>query len=242
MSYVKYGNYQHPDNEANLTLFQQIPLYSRRGYRWGFRYIMEIQGEILETTQAAFQTKVNGLVNAYADNGNDFGFYDNDGNLTNHSLTSSAAISGTKVILRDWPKSDGAEWATKRTFRVRVQADFVDTESELKSFNESITHSGTAGEVKRMFNVDNGDPVAQTVRQNHYQTIVQTGSATAQSGYPTAPGAILVNATTIELEDQRRVVRHAPRRDRNGFYDYRIDWTYVMMSSQNNDLTPNTQV
>lgn len=242
MSFVKYGAYQHPDNEANLTMFQQVPLYSRRGYRWGFRFLAEIQGEILEETQSAFQTKVNSLVNAYADNGNDFGFYDNDGNLTNHSLTSAASISGTKIILRDWPKSDGAEWATKRTFRVRIQADFVDTETELKEFSESIVHQGTAGEVKRMFAVDNGNPKIQTVRQQHFQTIVQQGFAVSQSGYPTPPGPALVNANTIEVTDDRSIVRNAPKRDRNGFYDYRTDWTYVMISSQNNSLTPNTEV
>jgi hypothetical protein len=240
MSHVEYGAYVHPDNEANLTMFRVVPLYTSRGFRWGNRYTAEIQGEILETTQAAFNTKINGLINAYADNGNDFGFYDNDGTLTNHSITSSASISGTKIILRDWPKSDGAEWATKRTFRVRLQADFVDVESELKDFKESITHVGIAGQRKRLIPVDDGEPETQTIVQQHPQQIIQQGYAVGQTTWPIPPGPILVNSKTIELTDQRQVVTHSPKRDRNGFMDYRIDWQYVMLSFQNNNLFPNT--
>ena len=238
MSYVKYGAYQHPDNEANLTLFSVRPLYSSRGFKWGARYTMEIQGEILDTTQSGFQTKVNALINAYADNGYDFGFYDGDGVLTNHSLTSSASLSGTKIVLRDWPKSDGAEWATKRTYRIRVQADFVELENDTVQYDESVINHAGAGTVQRYVNVRSGSPVLQTVREQSYRTVIRHGSATGHTGYPVPPGP-LSGSGSIELVDQRKITYSSPQRDRNGYYNYRTEWMYVMQSNQDVGGIPN---
>ncbi len=242
MTFVRYGSYQHPANEANLRLFKVVPLYSRRGFRWGYRNIMQIEGEILETTQSGFQTRINGLVEAYADNGNDFGFYDADGNLTNHSITSAASLTGTKVIARDWPKSDGAEWATKRTFRVTVQADFEDIEplQDIKWWHETVRYSGNTGARKRFVNVDIGAPQKQTIGLRTTQTIIQQGQAIGQTTWPNLPDPILTESdTVIERLDQRHVVHQSPRRERNGFYDYPVQWRYVFESTVSQSLVPN---
>ena len=242
MSHVEYGSYVHPDNEANLTLFRVIPLYTRRGFRWGFRNIARIEGELQATSQAAFQTAVNNLVAAYADNGNDFKFFDNDGNQTNHSILSSAptAFSGTKIIDRDWPRSDGAEWATKRTYRITLQGDFVDTESDLVWWYEEIEHRGTAGAEYRMFEMDTSSPIVQPVHAQTKQVVIQRGTAVGKTFRPLHPGPILTanNTTVIEKIKQRNIVPISPRRERLAFYDYGVRWTYVFERSTGVLLEP----
>lgn len=250
MSFVIYGDstqpnnpavtYKHPDNEANLRLFRVVPLYSRRGFRWGVRNIMQIEGEILATSQADFQTKIGDLIAAYSVNGNDFAFFDNDGNITNHAILASAAssLTGTKVIERSWPKHDGSEWATKRTYRITIQGDFIDKEpsQDLLWYYETVRHIGTTGQRWKSWELDTGAPISQTVNQQTVQRIVQSGTAFGLTAQPSAPGSLL---SSLEHLDLREVEPISPRRERLGFYNYGIRWRYVHTSDTAQSLSPN---
>jgi len=123
MTVLKYGSYAH-------TLVPIVEMASERlgaasGARQATRRTWTIRGDLFGT-QGELKTAMDALVAAYASDGEDLTLYKNDGVNILDQLDSSAAIHGTRVTMRPaFPEGKGAEFATRRTYTIVVEAVFL---------------------------------------------------------------------------------------------------------------------
>lgn len=232
--YWKFGGYQHPDNEVNLTSMEITTRFSPRGRPMTKLYRLHLHGELVYNGQSTLTTRINELINAYTGNTDvDCGLYQDDGTITPHKLQSSSTnpnnISGVKVVYRSWPKGDPEEYATCRTFYIILEAEYKDLESQLIAFRESVSVTGTTGPRRRMVEMNLGPARWQQVSAMTRQEILQQGFAIGYDGYPLGfmPGPIL---PSLELVDQRYVENENPEFAGRQFVRYRTNWRYVMNS------------
>lgn len=228
--YFKYGAYQHPDDEVNLTNFEFIPIRNAQGSRIAHKIRMQVVGEIKAVGQAAINTAINTLINAYALDGFDFGLYHDDNTATHHFIDSSASTTGTRIIQRSWPRSIGAEYATQRTFSITVEADFDDVQSppgqnaEIVSFHERLTFIGNGGQD---FEIVDGifGPIKNITHNSTAQRIVQQGRGVGYTAYLNpALHTPLFPADQHHSRDQYEL--GSPENQGNVFRNYPSSWRY----------------
>lgn len=237
--YARYGSYQHPDNEVNITRISGRPRYSPRMRKLTTVITMDLEGELLETTQAAIDAKISQLETAYSQDGFNFGFFTDDNVLTNHKLMSTDAncVCPVRVLNRSFPVGDPAEFATKRTFHITLQAEFLTPESQLVSWDESIEYVGNAGERFEVVETYDG-PQAQRVNNKTSQRIIQSGSAVALQATFLPPGPLLTN---IEHKHVRRVKLNSGKVMGRLALFYQTEWTYTMTSDRYREVFPVTR-
>lgn len=224
--YWRYGAHRHPDNEVNLVSFQQFPVFSPRGERRTARYRATIMGELQYSSQATLTTKINELINAYAYDGNDAGLFQDDGTLTNHHLLNTAScVSGVRVMYRDWPQGDPAEYATKRTFRVILEAEYLEPDSQITEFEETLIFQSDGGPHVEVYDVKRGPPIAVELARRTAQRIIQSGKIVGLQGYPLGvmPGPLF---PANEHRHSRIVRVGSPRKYGNLYLDYPISYQY----------------
>lgn len=225
--FLRYGNYQHDAGECVLTIFQEAIL-SERGTQTAIRETWEINGRIHATDQAAVSAAQATLIAAYAVNGQDAGFYLDDGSPTNHVLVNANSLYGIKVIKPpSFPKGDGGEFSTYRNYQIVLMAEFPyygDGASVLLNYAESISFQGVGGPVWHYLETLNGPPQAQTIRQMSVMRAVQSGFAEALGTYPGFPGPIWPE---LEHQEQRTITYELP----NDKYNKRVvRWSYHFSS------------
>ena len=105
---------------------------------------MVLEGEILESTQAAFKTAIEALEDAYAQQGQDAIFYHDDGTESAHKIISNDTVSGTLVKSVEFHKGDNPEsYATEKAFRIVLEAEYDTSESDILYWKEYNTPRAT---------------------------------------------------------------------------------------------------
>lgn len=232
--YFKYGNFQHPNGEVNLVRFTVRPRQGRRGTRRELDYEMHLQGELLtqkktkSECQAELHSKIAALNSAYLFEGFDAGLYHDDGTPTKHFLQTNHPnnVTQNRILYRSFPTGGPEEYATCRTFAVGIGATFIDAESQIEFFTESITVVGTGGPDIEVVETQYGLEIDQIIPQTK-QVIIQEGEAVGLSGYPVlvVPGPVL---PAFERPKLRRYTTTGGRYRGQGYTDYTIRWRYVM--------------
>lgn len=238
--YAKYGNHQHPANEVNIARMDVRARYSPRLLRTSLIFTIYLEGELLANTQADINDKIGELIAAYEDDGKDFGFYRDDNSITHHRLPSNVpeAITGTRVINRSWPQGDAAEFATKRTFAITLQAEYTSADSQIFHWEESVEVIGNCGPRWEWVETYEG-PVQQIInQQSTVQKIVQSGSAIGYGGYVLPPGSLI---PSIEHQDQRRVTFGSAKRQGRLALFYPSSWVYTHTSGTYREVFPVTR-
>jgi len=224
--YFMYGSHRHPDNEVNLAKFQQFPVFSERRLRRTTRYRMELNGELQYATQAELTTKIGELIDAYSVDGLEACLYQDDGTPTRHRLANrSDSVTGTRVMYRDWPKGDAAEYATKRTFRIILEAEYLEPDSEITQANEVLAFRGAGGPIWDMAIPFSGNPIPVRRSFKSPQRIVQTGLIVGLTGYPLqyVPGPIF---PAWEHVDRREVSPGSAKQYGRMLLDWPISYSY----------------
>lgn len=244
--YGKYGSFTHPDNEITLSsvVAQRVP--NQRGFAYVLRKRIQISGVIVLDTsslttsqaQSALRTAINAREAAYSVDGQDFSFRHDDGSLSSHYLSSSTALGGVRVIDRNFPKGDQAEYASGRTFTVSLEADYPIADGELMSFQETVEITGTGGPRTVVIEVLNGPPQEQTVNQRTKVTMTQRGSAVGYTAYPIndVPGPISPNG---EKFDRRQRSLVSPTSQNGAFINWGVNWGYFFEFTDAVNATPN---
>lgn len=232
--FFRYGPYQHPDNEVNLTSFEVIPRRSERGRQMTVHYRMHLLGELIHCGQADIHTAIQQLIAAYAyDNMGDAGLFHDDGTPTRHYIPQNHQdnLTGVRVTHRSWPKGDAAEYATLRTFYIVLEADFRYLEGELTAWQEVVRTTGNCGPRWDYFESQNDLPRPEILNRYTVQTIVQSGSAVGFDGWPMlhVPGPLYPSQ---ELEYLREITPYSPKFMGQQWAEYPIEWKYVMRSNQ----------
>lgn len=137
MSVLKYGAYTHANTPVVRITLQRLG--RTEGNMQAVKYTWDIEGSLIGTgadPQADLKTKVDALDAAYADDGSDLVLYRNDGITVLQQLTNVSCLDGTKVTTRpSFPKGEGSEFATARTFSIQIQGDVIASDAVGNSGN-----------------------------------------------------------------------------------------------------------
>ena len=235
---LQYGSFTHEINDAALTI-QRAPGFSERGFRTGTREIWQVQGVLHGDTVAAVTTAIAALQTAYQTQGQTIKLLEDAGTETTHKIEASDALGGVRVTLApSYPKGDGAEYTTYRSYTLTAEAIRKDNEVELLAFRETIQHTGTAGPRDIWIHTLIDPPVHQTVNLFTTQQIIQAGSAVGYSAYPFAYANPIL--PSLEHLDRRQIVPQGPQSHRGtSFTEFRLDWTFFFETNVGTLLLPN---
>ena len=238
----KYGGFTHTINDVQLSSHSRRSQYSQRNRRRSRKHQLHIAGRLkidpsAGDTQADLTALINDLENGYMDDGGTVGLYLDDGTPTAHVLTSADAMDGVNVLSLDFASSSGAEYAVTRRFEATFEAEYVQVESQILAFQESITGTSNGGPRGRWIEFPRGLPRYFQISQRTPQVIVQTGFAVGYLGWPegAVPNAVL---PLFEDQDQRQITRVGGESHRNGIFGRMIRWSYQMTLQQPGDPFP----
>jgi hypothetical protein len=237
--FVKIGSYSHPANEVDEFVVNQQVVRNQRNRRQHVTKRLTLGGVLNASTQADIRTAIRELETAYARDDKSVGLYHDDGSASPHVLDSSKSIGGVRIVSVEYPSTDGAEYATGRTFRIVAEADYLDEQfDQLIAWQESLSFIGNCGprDVHKL--TLNGPPQKQTVHQRTVQTVTQRGSAVGFQGWPFVPSPLFPAALK---NDQVQVEYVSPTANGNGFTNYPANWSYVFESAVPLAGRPNTR-
>lgn len=224
---LKYGSYSFDDNEAAIVISKRSN-FSDRGRLEYTRETWTVSGVKHADTQAALTTAL-AAMRAALQNGYDLALYLGDGTtLTDHYMLNSAARGGVRVTLLDFPKGDGAEYSTFRTYSIQFEADYYNTSEQLVQFDEEITIEGTGGPRKFFIEVLEGPPVEQIAVQRTTYRATQSGSVTGFGAFVQPPAPLWPYA---ERGEQRKITRSGPKVAAGNRLDYVTKWSYSFESA-----------
>jgi hypothetical protein len=231
--YFQYGNYRHADNEVDLTTMIRKPMYSPRNRLTFTRDTMTVYGHFCVTGQDNIKDKIDELEAAYLYDFEDAGLYHDDGTRSPHWMDTSLAINGVRVKSLDYPQGGGAEYATGRTYRIVLEADYFTPESDLYAFNESIRFEGTTGPKWELVPQYLGPPIARLIFSQTPQRIIQQGTKITTIGWPAMPTPVL--PANYEHTDLRMVEMKSPLlqgRVKNMLYPMQYRYVFSSVSPQ----------
>lgn len=240
--YFKVGGYQHPDGEVDLVRMDVRHRLSPRGKRMSIVYTMFLKGEFCTTGgQSAVNDRIGELIAAYdVPFVTSAGLYMDDGTPTHHYLTSSdpACISGVRVVQRSWPEGGPDEFVNGRTFSATLEAEYLDVESQLLAWEESVEIHGTCGPRVEVVELETGPPILQLVNERTAQRIIQTGQALGFSVHVLPPGPLF---PSLEHVDRRREKWGSGTNRGQAATHYPTAWTYVMSTAIPQSPIPQTR-
>ena len=119
MTILKYGSYTFPLTPVITIRHERIG--EAEGAAQGVRETWDMAGMLTGATQAALKTASDALELAFVADGSDLTLFKDDAITVLHQLASASCAHGTQVLTRpEFPKGEGAEYATVRTFHVAV--------------------------------------------------------------------------------------------------------------------------
>lgn len=242
--YFKYGDHQHPDNEVDTVVMSRRRLVSPRGFMEKEIRTLVIGGELQASTQDAITALVEELEAAYLWDGRDAALYQDDDDITPHKLLSSDPdnLTGTLVKSLEYPRTDGGEYATARTFRITLEATFDMSEKEVLEFRETLRFIGDCGPRWQAVETAYYAPYRQTISTNSVQRIYQQGYARGLSGYPAIglsmywPEPIWPSLEHRHLREQTMI---GPDATRKYHLNFGVRWRYVYSASSPQSGQPN---
>jgi hypothetical protein len=239
----KYGSYTHEVGEVTDFRWQILPNMTRRAHRDTLLARATLTGRFLCDGTTEMKTKIANFLDAYSTNNKAFGLYHPDGSLSRCYLDPAdpTLIAGPYVVEVDFPTGEGAEYVTKRDWRVVLEGIALSLEAQVVQFEESVRHVGTALTAFAFQNTLAG-PRVYAIWPATTQMIIQSGSAVGIEGYY-APGWIAgldtivmpilpaILGTAFEHLDRRIETLGAPLvMPRKRIY-YPSQWQYVYESA-----------
>lgn len=236
--YLKIGNYTHPIGEPALQISKQ-PVLSEGRVPIATTETWQITGLIVGSGQADIDAKIAALNNAYAQRGFDATLLLSDGvTPSQHVLKSSNTIGGVRVVGGpSFPDGKGAEYATKRTFSVTLEAEvpLANLDTAYMSFRETVSFSG-GGRRIAWTETKLGSPRPQLTRRNTIYRATQSGQAVGYRAYPVFPGFLLPQQYAVDAP----LVTYggATYRGNGVFTDYVFSWEVRYESDRPLSATP----
>ena len=212
--FFQYGSYKHDVGEVTLSNLSQRVQFSDRDIPETVVKTMAIDG-VLVGSASELTTKINALEKAYSKQFQSAVMYQQTGSAitrTAHALDQSYAFGGVRVTGFSYPDGSGAEYATKRKYRIDLEAKYrlypngtiikgypwqllqIEEKefSELGSHSETLTFSGGGPTIVSIATLSGPVIMQKTTNQTTYRA-PQTGSSTAPTYYPKAPNPMWSN-------------------------------------------------
>ena len=233
--YYQYGNYRF-DDDAVSSVFTCPAKLDSNGIPYAYSPQYKLSGWISITdtgtvagNQAAMTVKLAEFEAAFAVQFQNFGFYDNAGNLTAHKLINAQTLGGVKVLTRpEYPIGAGAEYTTYRSFSLTLGAEVSAFPGQggnrITEWDEVVSYRGTGGKRRAEQEYIDDPPELQDVAQFTFIRCVQRGSAVGLSAYPT-PAAPLF-PLDLENEPERGITLGSPQSTNGQQRYFPISWEY----------------
>ena len=221
---IRYGSYTHALGEPALSIDRETQL-NDAGTPWADRVRWTIQGMLTNQggTEATLDAKVAALEAAYAVDYQDLALLLTSGTAASgHEITNADTIGGVKVVKRPhYPRGDGAEGVTMRTFGVVLEAMVpISAGTILLSWSEILKFSG-GGARYGVLEPLTGRPIRQKLKRTTAYHATQQGQAIGLYEYPT-PGSPFWPAAQLDTRD---VEYGSPQRKGfNSGADTNIEW------------------
>lgn len=222
--YLKIGDYTHEIGGPQLAITQR-PVLSEGGVPLAQIHAWQIQGIVTGSGQSDLDGKIADLLEAYRQTNFDATLLLSDGvTPSQHRLRSRDAVGGVRVASGpDFPEGKGAEYATRRTFAVTLEAEIPVSAAEtaLLHFRETLSLFGGDRRIA-WTETKQGPPRAQVTRRQSVYHAVQSGQAVGYLGYPSFPGFLFPPQYAIEAP--RLTYGGGRRRASGDFTDFSLSW------------------
>jgi hypothetical protein len=227
MAYLKYGDFQHDENEVSITIDKNSKL-NRFGVPYSLEHVWTIEGALFADSPAELTNRIRALEAAYSQHGKDAELFIN-GAVTAHRLISSQTINGVSVAKPpSYPTADPGEYTTFRKYQIVLRAETPIDVSQgnggrIVAFSETVQFSG-GGPMYRFLQPINGTPIKQMVAQATTYKAEQSGSAVGFDSYPLTPGPLWPG-------DEHRTLRRTGKRSAaDGSTNFEVFWNYSFES------------
>tara|TARA_R110000765_G_scaffold210133_1_gene315326 strand:+ start:150 stop:944 length:795 start_codon:yes stop_codon:yes gene_type:complete len=233
-----YGNganpYIHEKGEVYPEAIEIIPRFTPEGTRWAADFIWRLRGNFFqdpaqtsELSTAQVGVKIAALRDAYNVNYQDCGFLLDNGDPSVHVLRSQVSnnISGNRVTRRSWDNLSECEYANTRSFSMTVQAVFLMADSNLISFNEGVSKTGTGAATWKVRANWRGEPYKHYLTSKSKVVHIQQGEIVSLGGWFSPPTPYWANE---EMQEHRVITQHSPQYHGNGVAThYKMTYKYV---------------
>jgi len=229
-----YGSYTHEKGEVYPEAIEIIPRYGPEGVRWAADYVWRLRGNFLqdpaqsaELSPSQISTKIDELRLAYNKNYQNAGFLLDDGSPSVHVLNSNDAnnLSGNRVLRRSWDNLTEGEYANTRSFSMTIGALYSAADSQVISFNEGISKTGSGGPTWKVRSTWNGTPYKYYLTKKSKVVHIQQGEIVSLGTWFGAPPPYWPNE---EMEEHRVITMHTPKfHGNNKPTHYRMTYKYV---------------
>jgi hypothetical protein len=225
--YFKYGPFRHDDNDIDLVMVRSERMYSPRNSMVFDRKTLQCQGRICVSGQADIKARIQALESAYnydPDFG-DVGLFHDSGARSAHVLVAGDAINGVRCLKYEFPREEGGEYATYRSYNLVFQADYLNPDDTIYAFEESLRFQGSGGPSWELVPTFTQLPIAYINSFYTPQRVVQTGRAVGVQGWPILPGPIYpwlnehTDRRVVQTESPQMIGIHAKLL-------YPISWRY----------------
>ncbi len=227
MLYLKYGTYQHAEDEASVVMRYENK-YTEDGQIVEVVGSWDISGILQADTQAALTTAIQALEAAYAFPDKDIGVFISGGTPTAHRMR-FADWDSIRPMALVYPVGDQAEYVAQRTYQISIEARRVPTNAQggdpILEWSETIEIQGTGGADWAFQPVVSGNWPSFNLTDQTPVTIVQSGSAVGLKNYVGYPDPIF--PSSAEHGKLRRRVRTGPRKRVPELREFGCNWSYT---------------
>lgn len=230
--YLKYGSYQHALDEARVST-QRHGIFVN-GMSKGYLETWTIDGMLFAADPPSLTTAMNAMRNAYANQAQDLGFFQDDNSATTLSLLSSTCLGGTRVVQPPFfPDLRGASYTTYIPYSIVIEGEVFDPACTILAWFDTITFIG-GGPRTVFLETCNGPPQKQLVNQQTVWRATQIGNAV---GFLTRPFPAFPFAPDAYRGDLSSTAPSGPAQ-RSGppsqpvYSEFGISWNYVFESAE----------
>jgi len=223
-SFCRFGGFSFEENEVNLVNVNKQTTFSQRGRRLQRTETAQCFGEIQGDSAGEIIGRIPVIEQALRNVGVDFTYGVSGG--TPHVIRHSGdCVSAVRCVNYSFPKGDGAELVTRRSFSFTVQAVYDACDEDLIYWQETVQTIGTGGPRWYVLETIDDIPRAIFTAQKTAVTYKQTGMAIGYTAYPDEPGPL---NPAGEMEAARSIIRSNAQQLGNGLRFYPIRWSYTM--------------
>lgn len=232
---LMYGGYTFDDAEVALQIFRQT-MYGPRGTRTSIRHTWNITGWKVAASNAELTSALAAMEAACSVDDQSLGFFDN-GVPTVHSLLNTGTLNGVQVIGPvDYPNGaasfagSGSEYQFKRTYRIRFQADYLASQSNLVEYFANIVKIGTGGPKIVWQESLTGVPQPQQTKAFTKCLLIQSGRSVGYTS-PEPPDTPLYGYPFFQNDRAMTDFGSPQRVSKNISTHYPTRWRYVFESA-----------
>lgn len=225
---MSWGGFSFDDNECWFEVHKK-PVLSRINKRQFVRERWVITGTRHGANTAAIVSKIQAVENAVANDYRDLTF------SSGHQLLNANTISGCKVEQFEWlsgieygDPGSGVELVMRRTWRLIITGDVLDSEHDILEWYESVRTVGTGGLRWIMMGSLTGPVQIQEVQLWTPYLTIQSGFGKGHLAYPVPATPIWPSFEHVERRD---IQYGTPEFHTNYNTDWAVRWRYVFESA-----------